>query len=137
MGSVAKSPAALPLLASLRLDLSHIESGVALSTLSEFVASSGLPLKDIYHVVIPARTLKHRRDRKEPLSRDESDKLARLARIYDYAVKVFGETERARAWLEEPKRRFDGRTPLQTLQTETGGRLVEQMLVQIDYGMFA
>ena len=136
MATLAKS---LPksLTATLRLDLAHIESGVPTDTMSDFVTSSGLPLKDVYDVVIPARTLKHRRARKEPLSRDESDKLARLARIFDHAVRVFDGRERARFWLEEPKPRFGDRTPLAMLTTETGGRLVEEFLGQIEYGMFA
>jgi putative toxin-antitoxin system antitoxin component (TIGR02293 family) len=137
MATAAKSLAPKPFLTSLRLDLSHVESGVPLTTISDFVASSGIPLKDLYEVVIPARTLKHRRDRREPLSRDESDKLARLVRIFDHAVRVFEDQDRARAWLNKPKKRFDGRTPLEMLRTEVGGRLVEEMLVQIEYGMFA
>jgi len=36
-----------------------------------------------------------------------------------------------------PKVRFEGKRPIQMMLTETGGRLVEQMLVQIDEGMFA
>jgi putative toxin-antitoxin system antitoxin component (TIGR02293 family) len=137
MATAAKPLPFKPLTNTLRLDLSRVESGVPLATISEFVASSGIPLKDIYDVVIPARTLKHRRDRKEPLSRDESDKLARLVRIYDHAVKVFGEPERALLWLNRPKHRFDERTPVQMLQTDLGGRQVEEMLGQIEYGMFA
>jgi putative toxin-antitoxin system antitoxin component (TIGR02293 family) len=137
MATTAKSLIPKPFLTTLHLDLSHIESGVPLTTISEFVASSGIPLKDLYEVVIPARTLKHRRDRREPLSRDESDKLARLVRIFDHAVRVFDGIPRARIWLEEPKRRFQGRTPLVMLRTDVGGRLVEEFLVQIDEGMFA
>jgi putative toxin-antitoxin system antitoxin component (TIGR02293 family) len=105
--------------------------------MSTFAESSGLPLKDLYEVVIPARTLKHRRARREPLSRDESDKLARLVRIFDQAVSIFGGPERARAWLDKPKKRFENRTPLVMLRTEIGGRMVEEMLGQIDEGMFA
>ncbi|HEX4577801.1 MAG TPA: antitoxin Xre/MbcA/ParS toxin-binding domain-containing protein [Edaphobacter sp.] len=137
MASIAKASSAKPLLAALRLDLSHVESGVPLTTMSTFAESSGLPLKDLYEVVIPARTLKHRRARREPLSRDESDKLARLVRVFDHAVSVFGNPERARAWLDKPKKRFDNRTPLTMLRTEIGGRMVEEMLGQIDEGMFA
>jgi putative toxin-antitoxin system antitoxin component (TIGR02293 family) len=122
---------------TLQLDLAHVESGVPLATIADFVASSGVPLKDIYAVVIPARTLKHRRDRKEPLSRDESDKLARLVRVYDHAVKVFESPERALRWLNSPKHRFDERTPMQLLNTEVGARSVEEFLGQIDYGIFA
>jgi putative toxin-antitoxin system antitoxin component (TIGR02293 family) len=137
MANAAKASSAKPLLTTLRLDLAHVESGVPLTTMSTFAESSGLPLKDLYEVVIPARTLKHRRARREPLSRDESDKLARLVRVFDHAVCVFGGPERARAWLDKPKKRFDNRTPLAMLRTEIGGRMVEEMLGQIDEGMFA
>jgi putative toxin-antitoxin system antitoxin component (TIGR02293 family) len=126
-----------PLVTSLRLNLQAVEAGVPTATMADFAASSGIPIKDLYDVVIPARTLKHRRARREPLSRDESDKLARVVRTFDHAVRVFSEPERARAWLEEPKRRFQKRTPLEMLRTETGGRMVEEFLGQIEYGMFA
>lgn len=137
MASTAKPLPYKPLTAKLRLNLARVESGVPVSTMTDFVASSGIPLKDIYSIVIPARTLKHRRARREPLSRDESDKLARLVRVFDQAVRVFADIDLARTWLNKPKKRFDGRAPLEMLQTDTGTRLVEEFLVQIDYGMFA
>src|ERR1700744_1416432 len=105
MGTPAKSLPPKPFMAALGLDLSRIESGVPIATMSDFVASSGVPLKDLYDVVIPARTLKHRRTRREPLSLDESDKLARVVRIFDHAVAVFEKVDRARAWLNAPKKR--------------------------------
>jgi putative toxin-antitoxin system antitoxin component (TIGR02293 family) len=126
-----------PLMASLQLDLKTIESGVSIATMTNFVAASGLQLRDLYEIVIPARTLKHRKSRKEALTADESDKLARLIRTYDHAVKVFGDQEKALHWLNKPLRRFTGRTPLQMLRTEFGARMVEEMLGQTDYGMFA
>jgi putative toxin-antitoxin system antitoxin component (TIGR02293 family) len=138
MGQTAKAAlAGTPLMVTLHMDLASVESGLPLATLANFVSSSGLEFKDVYDVVIPARTLKHRKARKEPLSLDESDKLARLARVYDQAVRVFGSRENALHWLSEPKRRFDGRAPLRLLRTEYGSRLVEEMLGQIDYGIFA
>jgi uncharacterized protein (DUF2384 family) len=48
-----------------------------------------------------------------------------------------GDQQSALDWLRTAKRRFEGRTPIQMLSTEAGGRLVEQMLIQIDQGMFA
>jgi putative toxin-antitoxin system antitoxin component (TIGR02293 family) len=137
MPALAKPARPAPFLTTLRLDLAHVESGVPISTLSTFAESSGIPLKDLYDVVIPARTLKHRRARREPLTRDESDKLARLVRIFDHTVRVFSDTTRAREWLNKPKRRFDGRSALEMLRTEIGGRAVEEMLGQIEHGMFA
>ena len=136
MASAAKPLPLKPLTATLRLDLHLIEAGVPLATLNAFVASSGIPLKDVYDIVIPARTLKHRRERKQNLTRDESDKLARLVRIYDFSVRVFGDKTLAREWMQEPKERFSGRSPLAMLGTDLGGRLVEEFLIQIDEGMF-
>jgi putative toxin-antitoxin system antitoxin component (TIGR02293 family) len=123
--------------ARLHLTLERVEAGVPVDTMTSFVSTSGVELKDIYDVVIPARTLKHRRSRRESLSSDESDKLARLVRVFDQAVAVFGDSERAREWLGKPKRRFDQRTPMQMLRTDLGGRMVEEMLGQIEHGMFA
>jgi putative toxin-antitoxin system antitoxin component (TIGR02293 family) len=122
---------------ALQFDWKTIERGVPLSALEEFAGYSGIGLKELLEVVIPPRTLKHRRERKEPLSLDESDRLARVSRLYDLAVKVFGNPEKARGWLSKSKVRFDERTPLAVMRTETGGRQVEEWLIQIDEGMFA
>jgi putative toxin-antitoxin system antitoxin component (TIGR02293 family) len=136
MVQAAKLARPKPFLPTLRLNLEAIESGVPVDTMTTF-AAAGIPLKDLYEVVIPARTLKHRRTRREPLSIDESDKLARLARVFDHALKVFDDGDRARLWLNRPKKRFEGRTPLSMLRTEVGARLVDEMLGQIEFGMFA
>jgi len=125
----------IPFMISLHLDLESVEAGVP--TMATFVASSGMQLKDMYEVVIPERALKHREERKQPLTPDESDKFVRLVRVYDQAVQVLGGKEEALHWLSEAKRRFDGRTPIQMLRTDLGGRMVEEMLGQIHHGMFA
>jgi len=137
MAQAAKLTRAKPFTSTLRLSLQAVESGVPVATMTDFVSASGVPLKDLYDIVIPARTLKHRRARRESLTPDESDKLARLVRIFDHAVRVFDGIERARTWLNEPKRRFEGRTPIEMLRTEIGARMVDEFLGQIEYGMFA
>ncbi len=119
------------------LDVRSIEAGLPIEALTSFLQSSGLAAKDIYDIVIPARTLKHRRARAENLSQDESDKLARLFRIYRQAVKVFGNETKAHWWLREPHLDLQKRTPFQYIRTELGARLVEELLIQIDEGMFA
>jgi putative toxin-antitoxin system antitoxin component (TIGR02293 family) len=119
------------------LDWKAVEQGVPLSALDEFVTYSGFALKDLLEVVIPARTLKHRRQRQESLNVDESDRLARVARVYGLALRVFGNPEKARRWLGKPKMRFHEQTPLSMLRTDLGGRQVEEQLIQIDEGYFA
>jgi putative toxin-antitoxin system antitoxin component (TIGR02293 family) len=117
-------------------DWREVERGLPISKLEEFSAYSGFALKDLLEVVIPARTLKHRRQRNEPLSMDESDRLARVARLYELGVKVFGNPDKARRWLTKPKQRFEERSPLAMMRTNLGGNAVEEMLYQIDEGMF-
>jgi len=113
----------------------EIERGLPLSALDEFSAYSGITVKELLTAVIPPRTLKHRRERKEPLNLEESDRLARVAKIYELAVKVYGDRDDGRDFLLRRKRRFDEKTPLEIMRTEKGGEAVQEMLIQIAEGM--
>jgi putative toxin-antitoxin system antitoxin component (TIGR02293 family) len=117
-------------------DWQTVERGVPISALDEFAAYSGLPVKALLEIVIPARTLKHRKQRQEPLSVDETDRLRRVARIFDLTVRVYGDAEDARRWLTKPKRRFNERTPMTLLRTQAGEDAVQEFLVQIEEGMY-
>lgn len=118
-------------------DWREIERGIPITMLEKFSAYSGIAVKDLLEIVIPARTLKHRRQRQEPLSLDESDRLMRVAKMCELAVKVYGDQEGGRKWLLGTKRRFDGRTALSMLRTEAGEQAVTNALIQIDEGYFA
>jgi putative toxin-antitoxin system antitoxin component (TIGR02293 family) len=96
----------------------------------------GLQRSEIDHVIIPLRTLQHRRSRREKLTVEESDRVMRLIRILSAAESVYGSRERALAWLRTAHPRLAGRTPLSLLSTDTGSRIVGELLVQIDEGMF-
>jgi len=98
---------------------------------------SGLSADEIYSIVAPRRTLAHRRARHEALSRDESDRAVRVARIAALAEEVFGDRARSWRWLRAAKRQFQGRSPLQLVATEAGARLVEELLYRIDEGIAA
>ena len=110
-----------------RLPLTSVES----------LSSHGMTDEEIYNFIVPRRTLVHRRTRREPLTHDESDRAVRIARITSLAEEVFGDDAKAGRWLRKPKTRFEGRTPLEMLRTEAGARLVEEMLLQLDYGFAA
>jgi putative toxin-antitoxin system antitoxin component (TIGR02293 family) len=97
----------------------------------------GLTRNEVFDIIIPLRTWKHRKSRRQLLSREESERAIRTAKILARAQSVLGDQESALDWLRTAKRRFEGKTPIQMLSTEAGGRLVEQMLIQVDQGMFA
>ncbi len=103
----------------------------------EGLRRGGLSDDEIYTIVMPRRTLTHRRAKREALSREESDRVVRVARIAALAEEVFADEDRAWRWLRAAKRQFQGRTPLQLLATEAGARLVEELLYRIDDGMAA
>lgn len=97
----------------------------------------GLRDDEIYSLVVPRRTLTHRRARREALNLDESDRVVRVARIVALGEEVFCDRERSWRWLRTAKRQFRGRTPLQLVATEAGARFVEEWLYRIDEGMAA
>ena len=101
------------------------------------LSSHGMSDEEIYSFILPRRTLVHRKTRHELLTHDESDRAVRIARMTALAEEVFGDDAKASRWLRKPKIRFEGRAPLELLRTEAGARLIEEMLLQLDYGFAA
>lgn len=117
-------------------DLARItEEGISTDSLSA-LKDRGLTFSEISEIIISPRTLKHRKARREPLSNEETDRVVRVARILSLAQDVFASREKALMWLRIPDERLESRTPLKMLTTESGGRLVENMLWQIDEGIY-
>jgi putative toxin-antitoxin system antitoxin component (TIGR02293 family) len=98
--------------------------------------SLGLERGEIDSIIIPLRTLQHRRSRRQRLTLEESDRVLRAIRVLSLAESVYGSRQRALAWLRNPHPRLENRAPLSLLKTDTGSRLVEDLLVQIDEGFF-
>jgi len=96
----------------------------------------GLNRDEVHAVIIPARTLQHRRSRKERLSLEESDRVIRALRVLSAAETVYESRDRALTWLRRAHPRLDDRTPISLLNTDTGARIVEELLGQIDEGYF-
>jgi len=112
-----------------------VEGRLAPSIIKRLVAL-GLERPEIDAVIIPSRTLQHRRSRREKPTVEESDRVLRVIRVLSLAETVYGSRGRALSWLRRQHPRLDGRTPLSLLQTDTGCRIVEELLIQIDEGMF-
>ncbi len=100
------------------------------------LANLGLERAEIDELVIASRTLQHRRFRREKLTIEESDRVLCAIRVLSSAEAIYGGRERALAWLRKPHPRLEGRAPLSLLKTDTGSRIVEELLIQIDEGMF-
>jgi putative toxin-antitoxin system antitoxin component (TIGR02293 family) len=73
----------------------------------------GFSRQEIERFIIPARTWRHRKAKKEPLSFEESDRVVRLARVQAMAEDVFGDVEKAARWLREGLGIIDNKSPLE------------------------
>jgi putative toxin-antitoxin system antitoxin component (TIGR02293 family) len=111
--------------------------GFPLAVLQELVERAVLLPAELYRWIIPRRTLAHRQKRKQRLSREESDRVSRVARIYALALETLGEEEKAKRWLRRPLRQFRGRTPMEMLETDLGAHQVEVLLGRIGHGLAA
>ena len=98
---------------------------------------AGLTDDEIHTLVLPRRTLSHRIAKRERLSADESDRVVRIVRVVNLGENAFGDSVRFWKWFRAPKRRFDGRSPLQVLRTEAGARVVEELLIGLEEGFVA
>ena len=118
-------------------DLARIvHRGIRLAVLGH-VVRAGFSKQEIERFIIPARTWRHRKTKREPLSIEESDRVVRLTRIQALAEDVFGDVERANRWLREGLGILDGKSPLELARTECGTRLIEQLLAKLDWGAAA
>ena len=115
--------------------LSIVENRLAPEVINRLLAL-GFGRSEMDEVVIPSRTLQHRRSRREKLSIEESDRVLRITRALSAAEATYGSRERALAWLRRPIPRLRNRTPLSLLTTDSGTRIVEETLIQINEGMF-
>ena len=93
--------------------------------------------QEIERFVIPQRTRRHRADRKQPLTVDESDRAVRLLRVQTLAEETFGDKEKANRWLRHPLTELQGETSLAVAQTEAGARVIETILGKIAWGAAA
>lgn len=101
------------------------------------VKRGGFSDREIGQLIIPERTQRHRKAKREPLTVEESDRLVRLTRIQALSEDVFGDTEKANRWLREHLGILGSKSPLEVAQTDAGARVIEQILAKIDWGAAA
>ncbi|MGL6344410.1 MAG: antitoxin Xre/MbcA/ParS toxin-binding domain-containing protein, partial [Waterburya sp.] len=81
---------------------------------------------DKYYQLVPRSTL-IRRQKASSLSLEESQKAERIARIFSFAVEVWGDEAKAREFMKKPHPMLEDRTPFEASLNELGARQVEQI----------
>jgi len=113
-----------------------IQKGLRFSELETLQNSIDLPFEQLAAKLCISRSTLQRRKAAGRLSPDESDKVMRLSRLLEHATNVFGDIEKARAWLKFPQRGLGGAVPLDYAETEVGAREVDNLLGRIEYSVY-
>jgi len=103
----------------------QIQKGLRFSELETLQNSIDMPFEQLAAKLCISRSTLQRR------------KVMRLSRLLEHATKVFGDIEKARAWLKFPQRGLGGAVPLDYAETEVGAREVDNLLGRIDYGVYS
>lgn len=127
LGGAVRSQTDLALAVQRRLPLETLKG----------LSQAGLSDKEIERFVIPQRTRRHRQEKNQRLTIDESDRAVRLVRIQTITEETFGDHAKASTWLRKPLAALAGETPLDIAQTESGARVIETMLAKIAWGAAA
>lgn len=70
------------------------------------------------------------------LSKEQSGRAWKFAEILATATAIFGSQAEAEEWLESPAIGLDQRRPIELLATPAGVKLVEDLLVRLEYGVY-
>lgn len=115
----------------------QIQKGLRFAELETLQSTIDLPFEQLAAKLCISRSTLQRRKAAGRLSPDESDRVVRYSRLLEHAAKVFGDVEKARAWLKFPQHGLGGAVPLDYAQTEVGAREVDDLLGRIDYDVYS
>ena len=115
---------------------SQVERGFSYAAWERFLRNTELGQRTLAQLVdIPERTLARRKEsgRLEP---GESDRVARISRVFARAIDLFdGNVDGARAWLTQPAGALGDRSPLEFAKTDAGAIEVDHLIGRLEHGI--
>jgi putative toxin-antitoxin system antitoxin component (TIGR02293 family) len=75
--------------------------------------------------------------RREKFKPDESERLFRVASVFQRVLEVFADIEKSQRWFKSPKRVLGDNTPLEYCHSEIGAEEVRNLLGRIEHGVFS
>jgi putative toxin-antitoxin system antitoxin component (TIGR02293 family) len=115
----------------------RIQKGFPFRELEMLQDTIDLPLEQLAAKLLISRSTLQRRKAAGRLSPGESDKVMRFSRLLARAADLFGNIDKARAWLKHPQRGLGGAIPLDYAETEIGAQEVEKLLGRMKYGVYS
>jgi len=117
--------------------IQSLREGLAVSSFTKLQKALEISSKRLADAVnISLRTI-NRRKKEGKFRTDESERVLRIARLFDMAKELLGDEDLARQWLKSPKRALDDKTPLEFAETEPGAQEVADLLGRLKHGVFS
>ena len=115
-----------------------LERGLPVTELTNLQASLAVPVERLAPMLGISKATFHRsKETGKKLKPSVSDRVVRFAKLLGKAVKVLGDMEAAKQWLNSPQFGLGGAVPLEYAKTEVGAREVENLLGRIEYGVYS
>ena len=115
-------------------------SGSSIGIVKELNERYALTIRDIADILdIAPKTLTRwtkNKNNSKVISQRKSDSLEILESILELGKKVLGSEDELNKWLHNPVFALDGKKPVDMIKTESGRRKVEEVLHQIEHGIF-
>ncbi len=112
-----------------------LKNGLPFEAVDILIKNHKITIAEIQRFIPPRTFARRKQERK--LNAEESDKVARLAIIFDFAEEVFGNNKKASIWLRRPNKALNGLSPIELLETDYGARIVETILGRIQHGVYS
>ncbi|MCX7116173.1 MAG: DUF2384 domain-containing protein [Gammaproteobacteria bacterium] len=117
-------------------EIKTIREGVKVDLIEHFLNQRNFVVKDVLsRLKIPQSTYFAKKKKQLRLDASTTEKLVRLVAVVQMATTILGEFE-AKNWLYRKIASLGEQVPMDLLDTESGHRLVEQALLQIQYGVY-
>ena len=115
-----------------------LERGLPVAELTDLQKNLAVPAERLAPMLgISKATFHRRKEAGEKLKPSVSDRVVRFAKLLGKAVKVLGDLDAAKQWLNSPQFGLGGAVPLDYAKTELGAREVENLLGRIEFGVYS
>ena len=114
-----------------------VNDGLPFRSAEMLAERMGFSLDVIRHGIgVTPRTFARRKEEGH-FTGPESDRLLAVSRLYAKSIEFFdGDIEASRDWLNKRNRALGGKTPLVIATTETGRRVVENLIDRLEHGVY-
>lgn len=122
------------------IELTHfLRQGLSIEVLDNIQEWSGMSKTELLRISgINERNVSRRKSAGKPLNADESERVARLVRVLDAAVRLFnGDITAANDWLNHTVKGLGHIRPIELIATESGALEVIDLIGRLEHGVFS